>query len=165
MREESGPTTHFTREATGSERLRGSAAGSIYAGADRGDQNLCQLTPGLQFSGGQQVPPTRGGRAEVHMPGSPCCLALALCSEEMPATTPLQLLQPGPPSSPLSVPAAVMRVAISIQRPATSCQQTKQPPVRQRWRRLRSMEDRLFPCSSLTLSPGTVFTEMPDGCC
>ena len=54
-------------------------------------------------------------------------------SEEMPATTPLQLLQPGPPSSPLlSAPAAIMRVAISTQRPATSCQQTKQPPMRQR---------------------------------
>lgn len=53
-------------------------------------------------------------------------------SEEMPATTPLQLLQPGPPSSPLLfVPAAVMRrVAISTQRPVTSCQQTKKPPMR-----------------------------------
>lgn len=53
-------------------------------------------------------------------------------SEEMPATTPLQLLQPGPPSSPLRfVPAAIMRrVAISTQRPVTSCQQTKQPPMR-----------------------------------
>lgn len=104
------------------------------------------------------------GQAEVYMPGSPCCLALALCPQK-------RCLPPRR----CSFCSLVLLPLLSFlhQLPSwgwPSPHRGPQPRVNRpsslpwgKGVRLRSMEDRLFPCSSLTLSPGTVFTETPKG--